>query len=267
MTRDLMRRLMAAFLLYSAVLLLFAPPAAAANSSAADEWEFDGNLYVWMPQLDIVLQNGGEIDISFNEIIKNLEGLLMGGLGAKKDKWSFKADVIYFKIEGDEDFMKSIPFGLRDRHDLDVGLDADVTIEAWIVTPSVGYNLIDTEKGSLDVFGGARYLWIDVPLKLKTEVGPLTRSDSVSTNGEVWDGIVGVRGQVNLAPKWYAQYYLDGGAGESKSTWQGYVGGAYRFKKVDAFAGYRYLNYKFKDSADLHELTVKGPQIGVKWVF
>jgi hypothetical protein len=150
---------------------------------------------------------------------------------------------------------------------LGVGLDADITIKAVVATPTVGYNLIDTEKGSLNVIGGARYLWIDVPVDLKTVVGPTTRSDSLSPSGSGWDGIVGVRGQVNLAPKWYAQYYLDGGAGKSKSTWQGYAGVGYRFKNVDAVAGYRYLHYKFEDSSDLDELTVKGPQIGVKWGF
>ena len=77
MTRDLMRGLLAAFLLCGA-----------ADLSAADEWEFDGNLYVWMPQLDVTTQGGTEIDIGFLKIFEDLEGLFMGGVGAKKGKWS-----------------------------------------------------------------------------------------------------------------------------------------------------------------------------------
>ena len=89
----------------------------------------------------------------------------MGGLKAKRGKWSYQLDFIYFKIEDDESALESIPFGLRDRHSLDVGLDADVTIEAWVVTPTVGFNLVDAQQGSLDVIGGARYLNIDVPCR------------------------------------------------------------------------------------------------------
>lgn len=267
MTRGRTRRLLAAFLLCGAALLMSAKPAGAADSSATDEWEFEGKLYVWLPDIDVGLQNGGEIEIPLHTILSDLKGLFMGGAGAKKGKWSFKADAIYFNLETDESVLKSIPFGLRDRHTLGVGLTADVTMKAWIVTPTVGYNLIDTKKGSLNLIGGARYLWIDVPIDLTTTEGPITQSDSVSPSGSNWDGIVGVRGQVNLAPKWYAQYYLDGGVGESKSTWQGYAGVGYRFSKVDAVAGYRYLDYEFEDSSGFHDLTVNGPQIGFKWVF
>lgn len=272
MTQIRRHRILAVSLFASASLLISAMPAGAADSSTAGKWEFDGNLYAWMPDIDIGLQDGGEIKIPFHTILSDLKGLFMGGLGAKKDKWSFKADVIYFKIKDDVSRLKSVPFGFRDRHTLDVGFDADITIKAWIVTPTVGYNLIDTDKGSLNLIGGARYLKIEVPIGLTTTLstpilGSTTRSDSLSPSGSVWDGIAGVRGQVNLAPKWYGQYYLDGGAGQSQSTWQGYVGVGYRFSKVDAVAGYRYLNYKFKDGSALHDLTVKGPQLGIKWVF
>jgi hypothetical protein len=131
-------------------------------------------------------------------------------------------------------------------------------MKAWIVTPSVGYNLVDTEKVSLDVFGGARYLNIAVDLELET--------DQISDSGDVWDGIGGVRGRVNLAPKWYLPYYADVGAGESELTWQAFAGVGWRFKHVDAIAGWRYLEYKFKGSSPVLEgLTVNGPQIGVTW--
>ena len=70
---------------------------------------------------------------------------------------------------------------------------------------------------------------------------------------------MGVRGEVYLAPKWYAKYYLDAGGGESELTWQGYLGAAYRFEKVEMHGGYRYLDYEFKSDDELRDLTVKGP--------
>jgi hypothetical protein len=238
-----------------------------ATETSGDEWEFEADLYVWTPDIDIDTEDGGEIVIDFDEILENLEGLLMGGLKARRGKWSYQLDLIYFKIEDDESALGSIPFGLRDRHSLDVGLDADVTIEAWIVTPTVGYNLVDSQLGSLDVIGGVRYLNIDIPVDLETTVGPITQSDSISTRNDWWDAIVGVKGEVYLAPKWYAKYYLDAGGGDSDLTWQGYLGAAYRFEKVELHGGYRYLDYEFKSDDELRNLTVKGPQIGLKWKF
>lgn len=267
MKRRWSQSLRAVLLLCNVVLFTYVTPAGAADTSTAGEWEFEAELYVWMPEIDIGVEDGGKIVIEFDEILENLEGLLMGGLKARRDKWSYQLDFIYFKIEDDESALESIPFGLRDRHSLDVGLDADVTLEVWIVTPTVGFNLVDAQQGSLDVIGGARYLNIDVPVDLETTVGPLTQSDSISPRNDWWDAIVGVRGEVYLAPKWYAKYYLDAGGGESELTWQGYLGAAYRFDKVEMHGGYRYLDYEFKSDDELRDLTVKGPQIGFKWKF
>ena len=170
---------------------------------------------------------------------------------------------MYLKVSTDVSALKTLPGPLRGN----VVLAANVGMKAWIVTPTVDYNLIDTEKGSLAVLGGARYLWMNVPIDLTTTVGPITRFYSESPSGSNWDAIVGVRGQLNLAPKWYAPYYVDGGGGDSKSTWQGFAGIAYRFGKVDAVGGYRYLNYKFKDGDELNTMTVKGPLLGAAFRF
>jgi hypothetical protein len=254
-------------LLAGAALLVSAMPAAAADPSAGNEWEFDGNFYVWMPSIDAGLQSGGNIYIPFNTILEDLDMLFMGGVGVSKSnsKWWFKTDIIYFDISQKNNALVTFPGGIPD---IDFATSSRVEMDAWIVTPSVGYNLVDAERGTLDVFAGARYLWINVELKLQT-VGPLTtRSDRISDSGSVWDGIVGVRGDVDFGPKVFLPYYADVGGGQSNLTWQAFAGVGYRFKHVDAIVGWRYLDYEFKGSSPvLESLTVNGPLIGVTWKF
>ena len=153
--------------------------------------------------------------------------------------------------------------------DIDFATSSEASMKAWIVTPSVGYNLVDAERGTFDVFAGARYLWIDVGINLDIS-GPLGggRSARISDSGSVWNGIVGVRGDVDFGPKVLLPYYADVGGGQSDLTWQAFAGVGYRFKHVDAIAGWRYLEYKFKGSSPvLDDLTVKGPQVGVTFKF
>jgi hypothetical protein len=239
--------MLAVFLLAGAGQLVSAMPAAAADPSAGHEWEFDGNFYGWMPSIDAPLQTGGDINIPFETILQDLNMLFMGGVGVSKSKWWFKTDVIFFRISQKNNRLVTPPGGIPD---IDFATSSEVEKKAWIVTPSVGYNLVDAERGSLDVFAGARYLWIDVGLNLDFS-GPLGGGGSaqISDSSSVWDGIVGVRGDVDFGPKVFLPYYADVGGGQSNLTWQAFAGVGWRFKHVDAIAGWRYLEYKFKGSS------------------
>lgn len=244
-----------------AVMALFmaqAVPASAADSRSSDEWKFDASIYMWGPSMDIKPDGGDSIHLSFSDILDNLDMTFMGAFGARKDKWSLLTDVIYMKLSDSVSGVKKLP-----NIPVTITDDVDVKMKSWIVTAAGGYNLVDTGKYSLDLLGGGRYIWVDVPLK--AQVGPITRK--VSPSGEIWSGIIGVRGKAELADKWYMNYYLDGGAGQNSSTtYQGLVGLGYQFKNFDAGFGYRYLKWEI-DDGQLDELTIKGPYAGVKFLF
>jgi hypothetical protein len=106
-----------------------------------------------------------------------------------------------------------------------------------------------------------RCLWQEVPLTF--DIGPIKRKASPS--GHVWEGIVGARGEVELSDKWYLSYYADVGRGGSDLTKQAVLGLNYRFDKVVASMGYRYLDYDLRGQLD--DLTVKGPYAGVRFRF
>jgi len=142
--------------------------------------------------------------------------------------------------------------------------DAEVELKGWIVTPTVGYAVHNSEKARVEVMAGARYLCLEAGATVKADG---TRIFDASDSGSNWDGIVGMRADINLSPKWYLPVYLDVGAGDSKSTWQGFGGIGYRFGRVDAVAGYRYLTYDFDDSPVFDDLTFKGFIGGIRFAF
>ncbi len=218
---------------------------------------------MWAASIGVTTASGSDIDIEFSDIISNLDMTFMGAFGARKGKWSLLTDVIYLNISDDDQGTLTVPIGSG----FSVGTDASVELSSWIVTPVVSYNIMQTEKASLDVLGGARYLWMKNDIKLKIS-GPLgTRQERVTESGDVWDGIVGIRGKVNLNEKWYLPYHVDIGTGETDLTWQALGGVGYRFGKVDLVLGYRHMEWNFDDNSVFDDLEISGPYAGFKFVF
>lgn len=217
----------------------------AEESALNDAWEFDAAVYFWGASIGGESASGSGIDIDLEDILDNLEFAFMGSAGMRRGKWSLITDVIYLNIEDSDTIGR--------------GVGAKVELSGWVVTPFLAYNLIDTERMSLDALAGARYLY----LKADLNVGRL-RAEASGSN---WDGIIGIRGGVNLTEKWFLPYHLDIGAGESDMTWQAFGGVGYRFKWFDVVAAYRYLRWDFDDNKALDDLYFHGPFLGLKFSF
>ena len=92
--------------------------------------------------------DGVPIEITLDDILRNLDFVWMNAFEARKGKWLALADVIYMDLGSDKD----TPLGSK----MNIGL------EAWVTTPAGGYNVVDEDKLSLDVLAGVRYLWLGV---------------------------------------------------------------------------------------------------------
>ena len=226
-----------------AMVVCFSAAASAAEASPEDGWQFGVEVYLWGASIGGKTSSGSNLDIEFDDLIDNLEMAFMGAFGARRGKWSLLADVIYLDVKGDETIS---------------GIPASVEMSSWIVTPAVGYTLLDAERGSLDLYVGARYLYLDTDLSL----GPFRKDKS----GDGWDGIVGIRGKLNLSEKWYLPYGLDIGTGNADMTWQGNLGIGYRFKHLDIVAGYRYMAWDLGGDV-IDDLDISGPYGGIKFIF
>ncbi len=238
------------------LLMALAMPVDAADTSTSGTWQFAGEAYLWGASIGGTSAAGDDIDIGFDDLIDNLDIALMARLNARKNKWSLLADIVYLDVEDNQRSTANL-IGRP------IQTDIDVALEGWIVTAAGGYSLIETHKYSLDLLGGARYLWLEADLEFDLGAIRQTYTDS----GHVWDGIVGMFGKAELADKWYLTGYLDAGAGDSDFTWQAEVGLNYRFRKVDAVVGYRYLDWDFDDNDTFDDLNLSGPYAGVKFLF
>jgi hypothetical protein len=126
---------------------------------------------------------------------------------------------------------------------------------------------LQSERATLDVIAGARYLEIDAFLKASSRLGPLPRSNEVVLSGNNFDAIIGVKGDVDLSNNWYAPYHLDAGTGDSDLTWQIAGGVGYKFDWGDAYLLYRFMDWQFKPASTIDNTNLSGPQIGVQFHF
>lgn len=239
------------------VLLMAGAASASAQEKSADQWQYDFEVYGWMPQLNIATVTGDEITLTLKDLLQNLDMMAMFDFGAQKGKWSMSADFIYMNLGAKEEISGEI-IG----HPVILG--ADIDLRSVISTIHGGYQVAVNDKNQLDVIAGIRYLYIRVPLEFN--LGDRTRKVTLGGSDEdKWDGIVGLQGVRTINDKWYFDYYGDIGTGDADLTWEAKVGFGYHFNKFTGTFGFRYQRWNFSDDDDLKDLYVIGPYLGAKW--
>ena len=242
------------------VSIVLSSSAFAQDSAQNDEWQFELGIYGWGASIGGETATGSNIEMDLDDILDSLNFTAMGVVAARKGKWSFATDIIYMDLEGNKDSVIPTSGGL-------VGVNTDVELRSWIIMPTVGYALVESEKASLNIRGGARYLSLstDIEMNVNTPSRPLYAK--VSDSGDVWDAIIGVQGKFAYNERWYSPYYLDIGTGDSKFTWQVAAGIGYKFDVCDVILEYRYLSWEFDDNQVLDNMNISGPLLGVKFEF
>jgi hypothetical protein len=255
---------------FAASLLL---PGAALAQDNGNDWHFRTAAYVFMSDIDgkQTYPAAQDIHVDFSDLVKRTEFSFMGVFDGRYRRVGAFADIIYLDLGNEVEDTDRIGTGLGAGVPLPPGITADLALDmkAWIATFAGYYRIHEGETGSLDVLAGARMARTKTRLDFAFSapfgpfVGPL-QQDSVGNTVEDWDGIVGTRGRVNFGSKreWFALGYADIGTGDSKRTWQVFVGGGRRFGKFDAVIGWRKLGYRYDSESPLERLSYSGPLIG-----
>ena len=223
----------------------------------SDQWGYRAQIYLWVAGIDGDTVSGDDIDISFGDLISNLDFAFMGTLAAGKNKWTLFADVVYLNVSEETSSTANII-------DVPGRTETDVTMKGFISTMGGAYNVLESGGTRVNALAGVRYLYLDTDLDF--DIGN-ARQRSIRESGDAWDGIVGLRGITDLSPRWYLNYYGDVGTGDSRLTWQVAAGINYRFNSVDAALGYRYLRWETDQSDIFDNLTISGPYAGVTFRF
>ena len=219
----------------------------------ANPWQNEISVYGWFPSIsaNTGIPNTGET-IDADTIIDNLKMVFLGGYSGRNDTWSVFADVVYMDV-GDS---KNHTFPNDDV--ASVSLD----MKTLLVNAGVGYNVVNSGDGILDVIAGVRYMDLEVDLNTDLFV-----NRNVSASADFTDFFIGVKGYKNINANWYIPYEADVGTGDSKVSWQVFAGVGYRYDWGDVKLGYRYLEYDMEDDAIVEDLALSGAVLGVSFKF
>ena len=272
---NIIRTCFISFLVAGSSLVTVCEVIAADSMLSADEWKFSAEIYGFLPDVEATSPSGDTIEIDIDDLLSNLDFTLQGIVGARKGKFLFMADLFYYKGSGGADVTTTKPLGITGQEKLTEELDIDM--KNYFMTFSGGYNLLHTDKSSMDVLLGARYFKLDqeveldltyaVTLPISNRTFLIQASENLTVKDHVWDAVIGVRGDVALNNDWYLTYHADYGGGDSDHTWQAYGAIARKFYWGDVTVGYRHLEYEFDDTDFIAEMEYDGPMIGARLYF
>jgi hypothetical protein len=266
----------------AALVLLGTSPGAYAQARE-DHWTFALTPYVWLPNINGTLKYSvppgatGSPDVSTgpNNYLQNLQHVLMLAGDARREKWSIHADAIYLDFADQASSVKSVNFG-GPIVGTNLNSSTSSSLKGFLWSLDGAYAFVETPRLTLEALGGVRYLSIraSTDWQLSATVGGpgagqvFPASGNISQRADLWDAIVGVRGQVRSdGGHWTIPYYLDAGTGSSRITWQALVGVAYAFGWGDVVLAYRTLSYDQSDDKLLQNFRFSGPAIGATFRF
>jgi opacity protein-like surface antigen len=246
-----------------------AAPASAQTEvrSDTDKWQFEITPYLFGAGMNGKTGIGSvtsNVDMSFSDILNNLDSGLMALFEARKGPWSFAAEGVYFKLKNEASKSWQGPLGSSATG----SLEATMTEQIYGLTAA--YRILD-DRTKVDVLGSARNTQLDTELNLVTS-GSLLPDGSRSISGAEswWDPVIGMRVLQPLAEAWTLAGYADiGGFGiGSDLTYQLLAGVNWQFSRsVSAKAGYRYLYQDYQNGAFIWEMKSSGFYLGAGFKF
>jgi hypothetical protein len=266
------------------VLSFLVPVATVTAKDDTDKWTVSIQPYIWFPSIDttlkyVTLPNGStgqpEISVDADDLLESLNMAALLTTEFRKGKWSITTDLIYMDASAEDARVENINFG-GNRVSTTVDSGSEVGIKSFVATVGGGYQVIDEKYMKMDVIAGFRYLWLEAELdwNLTAAVtGPsagqtFARTGSHSEDGDVWNGIVGVKGRFQLGnSNWFIPFYADIGAGDSDLTWQVFSALGYSFGSWDIKLGYRHMEFDSDEDALIENLSFSGPIIGAQFRF
>jgi hypothetical protein len=253
---------------FTHLLPMVALAASLATPAAAQQRVVTVTPYVWLPDIGGTLRfdlpSGITPDVSIgpSDYLENLDFGFMFGTEFRQNRWNAFSDFILLKFSDGAANVRTLS-GSGGSVQIPIDTGSKLKIEGGMWTLRGGYQVVAEDNFMLDLFGGVRYLGLESELNwsLLGPVGLFPQSGTVESEEDVWDGIVGVRGE-GRAGKWIFPFYLDVGAGSSDLTLQGAGGIGYNLGRWDIRLLYRYLEYQQDEDKLLKDASFSGPSLG-----
>ncbi len=226
-----------------------APPVGEPTS----DWHFAVSPYLWLPGVHgTVGAKGHEASIhaSPGDLLSHFRFGLMGLVDTRYKRIVMPVDMMWIRL-GDN---RALPL-------TDEVLNAQVKGQEFILTPKIGYRLVDSEIVKIDALTGFRYWHFGESLRLSTSDNSVKFSSSQN-----WvDPVVGGRILANLSPKVSVSIGGDVGGWNTGSLLDYQIAGilGYRIKPAVVLqAGYRYLSVDYRNSGTTINVVTSGVLFG-----
>lgn len=222
---------------------------------ADDGWKFETAAYLWgagmegaarVDDLDI------HVDMSFGDILDNLELGLMGAARAYNGRFTVGGDLVWMALG--HQGAGGGPSG--------EALSGDLDIDQTAITADAGYGLSD----DFYVIGGLRYNEVDVKLDLHGTVTEDPRRFKADEDESWLDPFVGVMWRVPFGDQWSLNLRGEVGGFGVGSDFAGLLQATLRWDLNDHIgfvAGYRYFDMEFNDNNFTYDIVTQGPAVGL----
>jgi hypothetical protein len=217
-----------------------ATPASPQVGEPTSDWHFAVSPYLWFPGVHGTIGALGR-DVSVHatpgDLLSNFRFGLMGAFEARYKRIVLPLDLMWIRLEDD----KALPFPNL------MATKAKLTGSELLLTPKIGYRLLDEKRIKIDALTGFRYWHFSENLKFV----PSNLNLNFSGSQNLVDPLVGGRVQLGLTPKIVANVLGDVGGWGTGSQLEYQVAGVLGYKikpKWTLQAGYRYLSIDYRNS-------------------
>jgi hypothetical protein len=251
-------------------------------------WSFEVAPYVWLPSVNADLRynlptgGGGTADVRTNadDYFAHLNFAAALAATVRYDRFSALTDIIYVSADAGSSRVDSVDLVQVGRNPISSTLNGsgDSSLKTTLWTLAGGYTVADGSWGHVDVLAGFRYLGIEASTNYNvalTLVGPRGNAGPsfggagrLSGRDNIWNGIIGVRGRVNIGQSGvFLPYYVDIGTGDSNFTWQTFAGIGYQSGWAGVQLGWRYMSYDQGSTRLVQNLSMSGAYLAVNFSF
>ncbi|MBS7813779.1 hypothetical protein [Roseococcus pinisoli] len=265
------------------------PPAALSPAADPSAWRFNIAPYLWLPEIstglrfDLPAALGGRLTTTASsspgDYLPGLNFAAMFSAEARRGRFSVLTDLLFMDVGAKETDIRSLDFFGLPSHPISRSLQtgSGTVLRTTIWTLAGGYTALQGDWGHLDVIAGFRLADVEARTDYRLQLnvaGPRGNGASfggsgrISTRTDIWNGIAGFRGSLNLGQTgFFMPYYFDIGTGGSDLTWQATAGIGYRMGRVSMSALYRHLSFEQSSRSTVQSLSLGGPMFAVNVTF
>lgn len=225
------------------------------SALASDGWHMVVSPYLWFPGMHGTVGAQGNltsVHASATDLLSNFRFGLMGTFELRHKRFVAPLDLMWVRL-GDDTGLPENELGAT---------SADVKVDELLLTPKIGYALIQMEGLEVAALTGFRYWHLGQDVKFK----PSSLGMNYSASQNWASPLVGGRIAMALAPRFDVTIAGDVGGWNVGSQLEYQVVGLLGYKLKPRWTlqlGYRYLDVNWRGSGSVFDVAMSGIVFGV----